>query len=276
MLMRDRRSFFVIFLFQAAPGFLVLMSVLFFFAFMQWGLPLFGNWIYAILNSLTTPKGIIVLLAFSVCVVLLFVALQTLCYYCAQRWLAYIFHKKKITLSFLLWQWRGVWSWIGTWLSLMACFVAFFVLSLAFLLLGMYIHESLVIVLFVLCFLGFIFLWIALYLSVPSYFLDDNKYFSAAKNSFSLIRTRWWKTFGYVFGALFLAAVVSLFFITFEKTIELSIYYIPETLTSLPAFNIVASLMYVLYAFIQLSINILVQIFLSAYSFQLYSVYKKN
>lgn len=113
-------------------------------------------------------------------------------------------------------------------------------------------------------------------MAIPGYFLDDKRYFLSAKNAFYLVRNRWWQTFGYVFVVLIFAAIVSFLFIVLEKIVGFGISRAPESLISLPSFGIFASIIYVLYAFVQLGTNILVQIFLSAYSFQLYALYKKN
>lgn len=276
MLARDKRSFLIVFLFQAIPGVVVLITVLSFFAFLQWGVPFFWESVYSLIEFLITTSGIIVLVILSLLFLLVFVAFQTLCYYCAQKWLTHLFHKKKITAALLISEWKGVWSWAGTWLSILSYFIGFFVLCLILALLATLINDYVVIGVFILWFLWFIFLWVSLYLAIPGYFLDDKRYFLSAKNAFSLVRHRWWKTFGYVVAVLIFAAIVSFLFITLEKIVGFGISRSPETLTSLPAFGVFASIIYVLYAFVQLGINILVQIFLSAYSFQLYSLYKKN
>ncbi len=276
ILARDKRSFLVIFLFQSIPGFLILTVVLGFFAFLQWGVPLLGERVYSLVGFFTTPTGIIILVICLLLALLVFVAFQTLCYYCAQKWLAQLFHKKKISVRLLLCEWRGVWSWMGTWLSIISYFIGFVLMCFILAMLASYVHDFLVIGVFILSFFGFIFLWVSLYLAIPGYFLDGKRYYLSAKNAFSLMRNRWWKTFGYIFVVLIFAAIVSLLFIVVEKIVGTGLYYIPESFTSSPAFAFVATTLYVFYAFVQLGINIWVQIFLSAYSFQLYSLYKKN
>ncbi len=276
VLARDKRSFLVIFLFQSIPGFLILTMVLGFFAFLQWGVPLLGEMVYRLVGFFTTPTGIITLVVCLMLALLVFVAFQTLCYYCAQKWLAQLFHKKKISVRSLLSEWRGVWSWMGTWLSIISYFVGFFVVCLVLLFFVSRVHDFLVVGSLIVWFLGFIFLWVSLYLAIPGYFLDDKRYYLSAKNAFSLVRNRWWKTFGYVFVVLIFAAIVSFLFIFLEKIVWFGLRHAPGDFTSSSVFALFASVVYVAYAFIQLGINILVQIFLSAYSFQLYSFYKKN
>lgn len=281
MLTRDKRSFFIVFLFQLIHN---LLTVLVFWA----GLGIFAVFLFSTdansflsqlshsLDFLTTRAGMVIFVIACTVLIPLYLLFQVLFYYLSQKWLTYLFHKKKITFSFLISQWKWVWSWAGTWLSIFLYFIGFFVLCLVLALCAALINDFVVVGVFILWFLWFIFLWISLYLAIPGYFLDDKRYFLSAKNAFSLVRHRWWKTFGYVLVALICAAIVSLLFTLLEKIVGFGIRHAPETLTSSSAFGVFATIIYLLYAFVQLGINILVQIFLSAYSFQLYSFYKKN
>lgn len=278
-LFRDRHSFLIIFLLQAFPGVLILVIIFSLFAAMKWIFPLFSNQIYGLIQSVATPFGIISLIIFLWLVLLVFIALQIVCYYLAQKWLTQLFLKKKITFRWIIAQWRGVWSWVGTWLSILSCFLIFFIFFwiLALTAWGVLdMNNVLFLIIFAMLILWWLFLWVSLYFAIPAYFIDNSRYFQAIKNAFSLVRNRWWKTFGYVFVVLILAAIVSFLMILLENIVGYGFRYLPTSLIEMPSFGIVASIFYSLYAFAQLGINVVVQLFLSSYSFQLYSLYKKN
>ena len=277
MLFRDKRSFLVIFLFQFFPGFIILFTVFCFYTFADLAVKFFWLQISHLLNFFaTTPSGIILFVIICIIVVIGFIMVQILCYYLSQKWLVHIFRKKKISVKLLLSESKGVWSWMGTGLSISLYFIGLFTVCLILAILSTFVHDALVLSSVALFVLGFIFLWVSTYLSIPSYFLDDVQYFKTVTQSFSLVRGRWWKTFGYIAVVLIIALLVSLFFVLSEKVAGYGLKHAPASLTEIPALNILMSLLYIAYAFVQLIANVFVQLFLSSYSYQLYTLYKKS